>query len=242
MTSFWQAQASTRKAASAIEQQLIAITSQADQSRVERSQELRRTLESHQKSIQHILEEEKKHREGKESLGIKIDFSKDDQRLNVEQNGESFLSGTLDNIKVICQPINTTEMKYGKAARIAYIYSMLAGNTLVHGYYGLVERNDHIWAVMDDLRDSKNIHSLVKGMALPTDPRVRLLIAYDLAKTIAYLHSVEILVKNLSDENVLLVQEEVEGGTAWKPILTNLDQARLVSLLLECRCDCSPIP
>jgi len=173
---------------------------------------------------------------------MKINFPNDDRRLKVEQDGEGFLNGTLDNMKVICQPINTSEMKYGKAARIAYIYSMLAGNTLVHGYHGLAERNDRVWAVMDDLRDSKSIHSLIKDGVLPTDPKVRLMVAYDLSKTVAYLHSVQILIKNLSDKNVLLVQEEVEEGTAWKPILTDLDQARLVSRLLECHYDCSPRP
>jgi hypothetical protein len=47
---------------------------------------------------------------------------------------------------------------------------------------------------------------------------------YD-SKTVAYLHSVEILVKSLSDETVLLIQE----NNSWTPIVTGLEQARQVS-------------
>jgi hypothetical protein len=69
----------------------------------------------------------------------------------------------------------------------------------------------------------------MKDSALPIDPKFRVMVAYNLAKTVTHLHSVQTLIKNRSDKNVLLVQEEVEDETVWKPILTDLDQARLVS-------------
>src|SRR5258708_2856203 len=52
-------------------------------------------------------------------------------------------------------------------------------------------------------------------------------LAYELANTVAYLHSVGIIVKNISDTNVVVVK--LEGGSRLQPRLTNLEQARRVS-------------
>ena len=54
--------------------------------------------------------------------------------------------------------------------------------------------------------------------------KARLMVAFDIAHTVAYLHAAEILVKNLSDVDVVLIKEKER----WKPILTNLERARFV--------------
>jgi hypothetical protein len=50
------------------------------------------------------------------------------------------------------------------------------------------------------------------------------MVAFDIAHTVAYLHAADILVKNLSDVDVVLIKEKER----WKPILTNVERARFV--------------
>ncbi len=60
---------------------------------------------------------------------------------------------------------------------------------------------------------------------LPQSVLTRLEIAHDVAKAVAYLHSVDVLVKRLSDRTVLL---SIDSGGIITPYLTDLERARLV--------------
>ena len=134
------------------------------------------------------------------------------------------ITGTLNNDNIVCYPISSIQMDCRIGHRHVTLYSKLSANTLVHPFYGIADRSGKLYAVMQDLRTSKSLGASLEDPQF-TDMRDRLRIAYDIAQTLAYLHSVEILIRSLSDKNILLVQE----GSRWKPILTNLDEARLVS-------------
>ena len=60
-------------------------------------------------------------------------------------------------------------------------------------------------------------------------PLSRLRLAYEVASAVAYLHSVDIVVKNISDVNIVLKRLRLEDGRRFLPYLTNLEDARTVS-------------
>jgi hypothetical protein len=76
----------------------------------------------------------------------------------------------------------------------------------------------------EDLRDQPVLGDAIGRKEIPDSILGRIGIAYDIAKTVDYLHSVEVLVKRLSDRNIVLM---LESGT-FTPYLTNLERARLV--------------
>ncbi|KAH8689275.1 hypothetical protein GQ44DRAFT_720472 [Phaeosphaeriaceae sp. PMI808] len=80
---------------------------------------------------------------------------------------------------------------------------------------------------MKDLRKAPTLAGAIQDGKLPQSTLERLGIAHEVAKTVVYLHSVEVLVKRLSDKTVLLTSE---NGT-FKPYLTDLENARLVNMV-----------
>jgi hypothetical protein len=182
-----------------------------------------------------ILEDLKKSKEEAQSnQDLKIDFTEDDPRLSVTKIDDQVLSGSLaladmGIVEVVCDPIKEELMRYGeKGPRHVVIYARLSANTLVHPFYGIAERHGQRWAVMRDLRNCLTLGGAIQNEAIPESTLERISIAYDIAKTVEYLHSVEVLVKRLSDRNVVLV---CESG-AVTPYLTNLERARLVCVPL----------
>jgi serine/threonine protein kinase len=73
----------------------------------------------------------------------------------------------------------------------------------------------------------RSVAEAIRDGKLPQSTLERLAIVHEVAKIIEYLHSVEVLVKRLSDKNILLASE---NGTL-KPYLTDLESARLVSMM-----------
>ena len=180
-----------------------------------------------------ILEEMKKELDGAKSLNLEVTFSETDTRVSVEQQeGEDSPTGTLsigeaESIKIVCVPIQEDLMRFGqKGPRYALIYERLSANTLVHPYYGVAQRYGRHWAVMKDMRDVPSLRDALIEKKLPNEFLKRLEIAQMVSKTVAYLHSVDVLVKRLSDTSVLL---SIEGNGVVTPYLTSLERARLVS-------------
>jgi hypothetical protein len=131
-------------------------------------------------------------------------------------------------VNVVCEPVKEDLMRYGeKGPRHVLIYAQLSANTLVHPFYGIAQRFGQRWAVMKDLRECPTLGAAIRDGRLPQFVLERLGIAHDIAKTIEYLHSVEVLVKRLSDKTVLLSSDHGEVV----PYLTDLERARLVSAL-----------
>jgi hypothetical protein len=155
---------------------------------------------------------------------LKVDFREGDSRLDVAKNADGTLAGTLRGEPVICLPVSTNQMESRIGPRHVMIYSKISADTLVHPFRGIAERERRPWAVMKDLRQAKSLALSLQNAEFQ-EIKDKLVIAFELAKTVAYLHSVEILIKNLTDRDVLLTKSE----DRWKPILTNLEKARYVS-------------
>lgn len=165
---------------------------------------------------------------------LEITFQESDPRVSVaQQGGDDPPTGTLiigegESINVVFVPIQENLMRYGeKGPRYALIYERLSASTLVHPFYGVAKRFGHSWAVMKDMRQFHSLGSAMKAKELPETTLGRIEIAQNIAKTVAYLHSVDILVKRLSDTSVLL---SVDSSGVMTPYLTNLERARLVSI------------
>jgi hypothetical protein len=179
-----------------------------------------------------ILDELKKNQDDQKSSDLEVDFSESDSRLSVTKDDDNILYGSLEladatTTKVVCEPVKEDLMRYGeKGPRHVLIYAKLSANTLVHPFYGIAQRFNQRYTVMKDLRECPTLGIAIRDGHLPQPVLERLGIAYDIAKTMEYLHSVEVLVKRLSDKNVLLSLE----NSTMTPYLTDLDRARLVSI------------
>jgi serine/threonine protein kinase len=181
-----------------------------------------------------ILDDLKKVADRQTSPELKIDFPEDDTCLSImgaDDRGQ-LLYGILtspggDQTHVVCEPIQDNIMNYGQAGpRHVLIYARISANTLVHPFYGIAQRRGRMWAVMKDLRTSKTLAQAIRDTQLPASVLDRVAIAHQIATTVEYLHSVEVLVKRLSDTKVLLCIE----NNSITPYLTDLEQARLVCL------------
>jgi serine/threonine protein kinase len=159
---------------------------------------------------------------------VKIDFQEGDQRLNIVPEGPGF-SGTFEGRAIVLANINEDEMKVGRSgSRHVEIYKRISVGALVQSFYGIYERNGKKYAVMEDLRNEPTLARAIEDGLLPDDATARIRIAYELANTLAYFHSVGILIKSLSDDTVVL--RKLVDGT-FQPCLTNLETARMVRIL-----------
>lgn len=104
-------------------------------------------------------------------------------------------------------------------------------NILVHPFYGIVSIEGFYWAVMKDFREFKSLAMALQDAEWRAAKRYRdrVRIAYLISKTVAFLHSVDLLVKRLGDVSVVMVEQ---GGNEV-PYLTGLEQARFVSMALS---------
>lgn len=180
-----------------------------------------------------ILEELRQEIRGESHRTLQITFPENDSRFSATQEeGDDPPTGILttgenEPIKIICMPIQDNLMRYGeKGLRHALIYERLSANTLVHPFYGIAKRFGRSWEVMKDMWDFSSLGSAINARTPPETILARLEIAQNIAKTVAYLHSVDVLVKRLSDTTVLL---SVDSNGVVTPYLTNLEIARLVS-------------
>ncbi|KAL3460053.1 kinase-like domain-containing protein [Aspergillus heterothallicus] len=179
-----------------------------------------------------ILDDLKKVANRETSPELKIDFPEDDSRLLITgaDNRDQLLYGTLASpsgarTNVLCEPIQDSIMNYAQAGpRHVLIYGRISANTLVHPFYGLAQRRGRKWAVMKDMRASRTLAQEITDNHLPDSVLDRVAIAHQIAATVEYLHSVEVLIKRLSDAKVLI---DRENGFI-KPYLTDLEQARLI--------------
>jgi len=160
---------------------------------------------------------------------LTIDFDEGDESLqssgDVAAGVDSF-SGTLNGRGVICYHIELVAGKpTKKASRHLKIYEKITDRTSVHPFYGIAKRANRYWMVMQDLSGSPTIAKFLSDETVELTYHERVKIAYEISKTIAYLHSVGIVVKTISDDNFVLVRV----GDHLQPVLLNLYRARLVS-------------
>ncbi|KAI1827711.1 kinase-like domain-containing protein [Xylaria intraflava] len=177
-----------------------------------------------------ILDDIKKNQENKRADDLVVDFDESDDRLRVEpSDSEDILLGTLKGpdgtiVSVTCDSVKEQLMRFGeKGPRHVLIYSRLSENTRVHPFYGIARRNGKRWTVFKNMTACDTLSTAILHNKLPHSLLERLAIAREIALTLDYLHSVDILVKRLSDQHILL--EEEDGRLI--PYITNMESARM---------------
>ena len=113
--------------------------------------------------------------------------------------------------------------------RLLLIYGGLSRTVNIQKFYGVFHDNSTYFAVMEDLdsEDSPFVllqNALSNGNVAQASRIQRLRLCYELALTVAYLHSVNIVVKVISESSFYV--RDIGGELI--PILTNLEHARLV--------------
>jgi hypothetical protein len=160
---------------------------------------------------------------------VRIDFPDGDSRLSVTGSlGESNdLVGSLRDVgQVICKQIKNDEVESGWGSRHVKIYRLISAGALVEAFFGIAKIGSKQYAVMEDLRDHPHLATVIESDQLP-DSLARLRLVYEVANTVAYLHSVGIIAKNISDTNIVL--RRLEEGRRFEPCMINLEEARTVS-------------
>lgn len=122
--------------------------------------------------------------------------------------------------------------------RLLSIYAILSKSVNVHRFFGVFSDETGHYTVMEDLEGPKSSFVCLQD-ALSYDKIAelsrtrRLRLCYEIALSVAYLHSVNIVVKVISTKSIYL--REVEGELI--PVLTNLEYARQVLQLFYSSAD-----
>jgi serine/threonine protein kinase len=184
--------------------------------------------------MRRLEEELRQERQGGIVL-VHVEFSDGDPRLQITGDFDDIngVAATLVNVGlVVCKEVKNDDLKGRWGSRQAEIYHRISTGTLVQHFYGIAELHGSRYAVMEDLREGLTMAMAIESNQLP-EPLTRLRLAYEIANTVAYLHSVGIIIKNISDNNIVL--KKGGEGMQFRPCLTNLEEARLVSDSFECR-------
>jgi hypothetical protein len=179
-----------------------------------------------------ILEDIKNNQEGIGATDdAPVDFEVGDARLQITTETLEELVGTLRlsdsrTVPIVCTKVKESLMRVGeKGPRHVSIYSKLSARCLVHPFYGIARYNGIRWLVFQNLRGSPSLASALSDEGCLKEIMDRVKVAADVATTMTYLHSVEILLKSLTDQTVLLVTENSQPV----PYLTEIDRARMVA-------------
>jgi hypothetical protein len=178
------------------------------------------------------LQAEQRQRQDEQPVNIR--FPEGDPRLEQISHLDKSqdLPASLKDVgPVICKAIKNNEIRSGRGgSRHVEIYRLISTRELVEVFYGIAELGGKRYAVMEDLRDEPTLAAIIHSKELDRDvPLSRLRLAYEVASAVAYLHSVDIVVKNISDVNIVLKRLTPEDGRRFRPCLTNLEEARTVS-------------
>lgn len=181
-----------------------------------------------------LLQELEQERKEKASiLPVPIDFGEHDDRLKLStDDGAKQRYGTLNmgtvRENIVCVALEPEDMRPGqKGPRHVEIYRRISAGASVQPFYGIAARDNQLYAVMKDLRKAPSLAELIASETFPKTLAGRLSIAYDIVCAVAYLHKVEVLVKNLADNTILMIAK----SKSLTPILCELEQARLVFFL-----------
>jgi serine/threonine protein kinase len=184
----------------------------------------------HQENLRHLEYQLDKQKQNKdEVVTVDISFRDGDPRLEITgrlDESDDYAAILRGCGRVICQEIRSDDKQSGGGSRHVEIYHCISIGTFVQSFYGIAELDGKRFAVMQDIRNDQTIAAAIESRDA-YDPLTCIRFAYELASTVAYLHSVGIIIKNISDTNVIVVK--LEGGRRIQPRLTNLEQARRVS-------------
>jgi serine/threonine protein kinase len=173
-------------------------------------------------------------------FGRSILFIQDtDERLRLQPAvvGAENLSGQLEGFGEVecCKMMDENSAAGSEVPRLVNIYSRMSSRTVCRKLWGILERSEGKYAVMESLRESSTLESALGSGDFLTKVNLvqRLHLAWEISNAVDYLHSVNILLKSLSSLNVYIFGIESEDRTI-RPVLTDLENARLVSGKLIC--------
>lgn len=128
--------------------------------------------------------------------------------------------------KVVCVPLQT--MYKEETPRIVSVYASLSNSLHVQKFFGVLkERDKKEFAVMEDLL-SQTVHTLKDARTqdnfISASQQCKIRLCYEIANTVAFLHSVNLVVKIISDSSIYLRFQDED----ILPIFADLESARLV--------------
>jgi serine/threonine protein kinase len=140
--------------------------------------------------------------------------------------GRSFTCSLTSGEKVTFAPLAWTKWE---TPRILLIYAEISRSINVQKLFGVYHHQDPSslhYTVMQDLGSPfVMLRDALRDQVISKATRIqRLRICYDIAQTVAYLHSVNIIVKVISESSFYI--DEADGE--FVAVLTNLEHSRLV--------------
>lgn len=122
--------------------------------------------------------------------------------------------------------------------RLLSVYATLSGCVNIQRFYGMFSDASGHYAVMEDVEgEGGPFVSLQKALSdnqIAKSSRIhKLRLCYEVALTVAYLHSLEIIVKVISESSIFV--RNSDGGLV--PVMANLDQTRDVFHILHSLAD-----
>ncbi|KAF4335301.1 kinase [Fusarium beomiforme] len=137
--------------------------------------------------------------------------------LNFEGSvGRGYIEGYGD---VECRRLNTSLT----SQRALYLYRDFQQGSHIQKIYGIVERNNHDYVVMQGCSELQPLKAWRSDSNRGLTLRDRVVIAYDVAQSIAWLHEGGLLVKYLTESSIRLTSD---GQSGQEPILTQLHYTR----------------
>jgi len=133
-------------------------------------------------------------------------------------------------LRVVCRPLTT--LYKTQAPRMVSILASLSSALHVEEFLGLLTTSAGEYAVMEDLEAATDVLSVRDALdddrfASATELN-KLRLCYEIVNTVAYLHSLNMVVKVITDSFVFLRFKE---DRLW-PVFTNLECARSVHVAL----------
>ncbi|KAK4068917.1 hypothetical protein Trihar35433_5496 [Trichoderma harzianum] len=151
---------------------------------------------------------------------LHTDFQAKDFTFSFESQDGLLKHGTVNSAsQIVCYKIELTR----SMPEFLKIYKNIQAGAYVQRLFGTVKLGENYYVVMQDLEDGKTLASACRDNALPDTPLARVSLAYDIAKTMAWYHNAQLLLKSVSDHTIVL-QELSSGRLA--PFLTKLQNAR----------------
>lgn len=154
---------------------------------------------------------------------LHTEFQAKDFTFSFESQDGLLKRGTVNGVsQIVCYKIELTR----SMPEFLKIYKNIQAGAYVQRLFGTVKLNENYYVVMQDLEDGRTLVSACRDGGLPDTPLARVSLAYDIAKTMAWYHNAQLLLKSVSDHTIVL-QELSSGRVA--PFLTKLQNARHVS-------------
>lgn len=154
---------------------------------------------------------------------IETDFVlKDDSTLKFDDPDTSIGRGSIKDVgRVVCYKIVLSS----STPENLKIYRNIQAGAFVQRFYGTLKANDNYYVVMEELDEDNTLRKACHTGSLPKSLLERVDLAYNVAKTMAWYHRAQLLLKSVSDNTVVLKQ--MRSGNII-PFLTRLENARHV--------------